>query len=333
MKISIIIPIYNKVKYIERLLCMIENQTFQDFECILIDDGSTDGSGDVCDQVCHRNCKFIVRHIPNGGVSHARNIGLDISTGKYITFIDADDEIPKDYLQNLYDCIRESGADIVIGGHSNIWDNNMEVVPVESPYESGLYHFTDIISDFAKIQSQSGLYGWCWSKLLSRELIGENCFTEELALAEDFDFYLKVYPNVDTVYFDDKPQYLYRLEAENCSVAKDDDDIDYLGQLRINIKYRLFLKRMNSWSGENKNIVEQRLCDYVYFTLFHSPLLCFESRFNELYTMVSSEKIYLKGDTLLKKILFLTLEQRYCKLAKIIMTMYRKVREIVRALR
>lgn len=85
--------------------CLL-SQTFEEFECILIDDGSTDASGEICDKVACIDKRFEVIHIPNSGVSHARNVGIDASCGEYITFIDADDRIPNNYLENLYE--RES---------------------------------------------------------------------------------------------------------------------------------------------------------------------------------------------------------------------------------
>ena len=83
-------------------------------ECILIDDGSTDASGEICDKVACIDKRFEVIHIPNSGVSHARNVGIDASCGEYITFIDSDDRIPNNYLENLYETIIERSVDFLI---------------------------------------------------------------------------------------------------------------------------------------------------------------------------------------------------------------------------
>ena len=107
MKISVVIPVYNKEKYMDDLFQCLLSQTFEEFECILIDDGSTDASGEICDKVACIDKRFEVIHIPNSGVSHARNVGIDASCGEYITFIDADDRIPNNYLENLYETISE----------------------------------------------------------------------------------------------------------------------------------------------------------------------------------------------------------------------------------
>ena len=91
--ISIVMPVYNKEKYVHSILKDLQKQTFQNFECIVVDDGSTDHSGIICDAVQKEDSRFQVIHIENGGLSNARNIGLENATGEYISFIDGDDYI------------------------------------------------------------------------------------------------------------------------------------------------------------------------------------------------------------------------------------------------
>ena len=107
-KITIIMPVFNKEKYIRETIESVLNQTLNEFEFIIIDDGSTDKSGIISDVYARKDERIRVIHIPNGGVSNARNIGLDMAEGEYITFIDADDRVTEGYLENLYDCITNS---------------------------------------------------------------------------------------------------------------------------------------------------------------------------------------------------------------------------------
>lgn len=100
--ISIIVPVYNVKEYIETCVNSILNQTFSDFELILVDDGSTDGSGELCEQLCHRDMRLICLHKNNGGLSDARNYGIDQMKGQYVTFIDSDDWVEPTYLEYLY---------------------------------------------------------------------------------------------------------------------------------------------------------------------------------------------------------------------------------------
>ena len=93
--ISIIVPIYNVEKYLSRCVDSILNQTFTDFELILVDDGSTDNSGKICDEYAEKDCRIKVIHKDNWGVSSARNVGLENSVGEYIMFCDSDDFVEK----------------------------------------------------------------------------------------------------------------------------------------------------------------------------------------------------------------------------------------------
>ena len=108
-KVSVIVPVYNAEPYLRRCLDSILVQTFTDFEAILVDDGSTDHSGAICDEYAVRDARFKTIHIPNGGVSSARNMGLKQAKGMWVAFVDADDCVSPDYLQHLYNGL--AGAD------------------------------------------------------------------------------------------------------------------------------------------------------------------------------------------------------------------------------
>lgn len=270
MEVSIIIPVYNKVRYLQTILHQIQKQSFQNFQCILIDDGSTDGSEQICDNFAEEDHRFMVIHIPNGGVSHARNVGLHYAVGKYITFIDADDEIHRNYLENLYCRIEQSNADMVIGSCAKIWDNSSRREYIITPYD-GLIDSSRLFSEFARNQYCNGIYGYCWGKMVRRDLIQGSWFDENIRLAEDLDFYLSLYPKLKIICFDRKPYYLYRQDAENSSMQSPDWKIDYYTQLKIQLKLFTMLKGQNSMNKENEALVISRIYDYVFFTLFHAP--------------------------------------------------------------
>lgn len=113
-KISIIVPIYNVEKYIEKCIQSILNQTFSDFELILVNDGSTDSCGEICDKYKKLDDRIIVIHKVNGGLSSARNAGIDIARGEYIGFIDSDDYIHEKMYEILYNNAITYNSDIVI---------------------------------------------------------------------------------------------------------------------------------------------------------------------------------------------------------------------------
>ena len=120
--VSIIVPIYNVEQYISKCIESILAQTYRDFELILVDDGSTDMCGKICDEYAKQDSRVHVIHQENKGVSAARNAGISLAKGEYIMFVDSDDFITENMLEKMHDCIAESGSDIAICGINNFLD-------------------------------------------------------------------------------------------------------------------------------------------------------------------------------------------------------------------
>lgn len=120
LRISVIVPVYNTEKYLRRCIDSILNQTYEALEVILVDDGSTDGSGAVCDEYAEKDARVRAIHQKNGGISAARNAGIDAASGQYIAFIDSDDYVTGDMLAELLRICREENADAAIGGYYGI---------------------------------------------------------------------------------------------------------------------------------------------------------------------------------------------------------------------
>ena len=114
MEVSVIIPMYNKFDYLETCLRSVLDQEMDDFEVVVVDDGSTDGSGEVCDRLAAEYTRLRVIHVANGGVTRARRIAFNASSGRYVTFVDADDRMLPGGLRTLYESIERVGADEVI---------------------------------------------------------------------------------------------------------------------------------------------------------------------------------------------------------------------------
>lgn len=269
-KISIIMPVYNKARYLHTVLDQIQNQSFNDFECIIIDDGSTDCSADIMDAFAERDQRFKVIHKENGGVSLARNTGIDIASGDYITFIDADDEIKNCFLESLYTPAIATNADLIVGGCDKFWDDSDKIIERGCPFE-GLVSIDKVFKSFAEVQYKSGLYGFCWNKLIPSGIVKNIRFNENIRLAEDLDFYLSVYPKIKNVYFLRERNYLYRQEAENSSVMIQDKDIDYFAQINIQHKMYKMLEDAGALTTNDK-LVSNRIYDFVYCSIFHAPL-------------------------------------------------------------
>ena len=127
-KISVIIPVYQVEAYLEKCVASLLAQTFSDFEMILVDDGATDGSGQLCDQLAQEDARIRVVHQKNAGLSAARNSGIAIARGEFITLVDSDDAVTPEYLRHLYDGVTLSGAEVCVCGFAYVFEN-----PAEAP--------------------------------------------------------------------------------------------------------------------------------------------------------------------------------------------------------
>lgn len=213
IQVSIIVPVYNCEKYIETLLKDIAKQSFDQYEVILIDDGSTDKSGEICDHFCAKNSKFKVYHLKNGGVSQARNKGILKAKGQYIRFLDADDRIPSDSLERMIKCAEASKAELVIGkffSERKVWQSEL----------TGIQDKQRLFLDFSKY-AFSFYYGVVWNKLYKTECIMKHKiqFDRELNMCEDALFNFEYFQYVNKVYYITEEVYSY-FNHENSLVTK-----------------------------------------------------------------------------------------------------------------
>ena len=151
-----------------------------------------------------------------------------------------------------------------------------------------------LMDDFSEVQKRTGIYGCCVAKLFSRQLIQGIFFDEGLKLAEDFDFYLKVYRRVKSIYIDNYCGYYYRQNAQGGTSTIEDSRIDYVSQLKVNLRYKVFLEETGFFEKKNKAIVEKQISDYVYYSLIHCPEELLASRIKELQEICRGEHL-IKG--------------------------------------
>lgn len=144
--ISVIIPVYNVEPYLYRCVNSVRNQTYENLEIILVDDGSPDRCPQMCDDLQKMDSRIKVIHKENGGLGLARNSGLDATTGAYVTFIDSDDWISQHHIENLYNAMRQNGADMAIGAYTSVSATG-EKVEYPLKLNSEVYEFDSIISD------------------------------------------------------------------------------------------------------------------------------------------------------------------------------------------
>lgn len=182
--ISIIIPVYNVENYIEKCLDSIVNQTYRNLQIILIDDGSTDGSGLICDVYAKRDERIQVVHQKNSGVSKARNKGLSLVKGKYVGFCDADDWIEQDMYEYLYNLLKHTKYSIAVCG---VWLETIEgKTPVGYATRDTLY--LGVPDALAALHVGKETNAWLWTKLFVTDHIKNITFDENLKVAEDYIF-------------------------------------------------------------------------------------------------------------------------------------------------
>lgn len=183
-KVSIVVPCYKVEKYISELIESLQRQTFREIEVILVDDGSPDRTGAICDEYAARDARLQVIHKPNGGVSAARNDGMKAATGEYIIFVDSDDYLPENAIELLYTKAVQTGADITIGDVNQVFANGekmgrfyAEEFVTEDKKEIAELIKTVFYRSYCPWPCQGKPafgYGGPWNKLVRRKLLDEN---------------------------------------------------------------------------------------------------------------------------------------------------------------
>ena len=181
--ISVIVPVYNVEKYIRACLDSIINQTYQDLEILLIDDGSTDSSGAICDEYAGKDERIKVVHKENGGLSSARNMGLDIAQGEYVGFVDSDDIIAPEMYEKLLQTMQMRQTDVCMCGCKIT--NEEGTVLMEDGFPNKFYVIDDILEEVVLPLKTAA-----WNKLYVRTSIGINRFPQGKIHGEDLIFLL-----------------------------------------------------------------------------------------------------------------------------------------------
>lgn len=219
MLISIIIPVYNAEKFIAKCLDSVLNQSHQNLEIILVNDGSTDQSGFICDEYAQRDERVSVLHKENGGVSSARNTGLKIAKGKYIGFVDPDDWIEPGMFENLYQLIVNYQADISACGYVM---ETLDGHPLNQSTKSNVINYNRAEA-LNNILDTKGFQGFTCNKLFSAELLQKTpatLFDYEIHFGEDLLFCCEAILKCNHIIFDPDPYYHYIMHESNATQAK-----------------------------------------------------------------------------------------------------------------
>ena len=201
--ISVIIPVYNTAAYLRQCMDSLTGQTYADFEALVVEDGSTDGSDRICDEIAAGDDRIRVFHLENGGVSRARNFALSQARGEYIAFLDSDDWMEKDMLAKLHAAVDGSGADAAMCNAYNAEDDKRYPAPLCRGLPEAVCG-DEIFRVFV------GRSGTLWNKLIGAKCIGETRFREDMRYGEDIFFLRDIASDVHQLHIMQDPLYNYR---------------------------------------------------------------------------------------------------------------------------
>lgn len=255
---SVIVPVYKVEKYLDRCIGSILAQTFSDFELILIDDGSPDNSGQICDEYAGKDNRIHVIHKENGGVSTARNAGLDMAQGKFIVFVDSDDEVTPNYLELL----NSKKADVVISGITNLDPNNH----LQHYLEFTGQDLNAIDLDCIRRLRDSRAIFCVYSKKYKKEII-ENAglrFNNAVSLGEDTLFFVHYLLRCNSLSFVSGTPYLYHKYTHETLSALGPSYVDK--SIFVN---ELILEGLQSRFRESViDIIDKNIWDAFYTVIF-----------------------------------------------------------------
>lgn len=277
-KFSIIVPVYNVENELSKCIDSILRQSVEDFELILVDDGSTDRSGQICNDYGKKDRRIKVIHKSNGGVSSARNLGLDIANGDYIVFVDSDDYVTEDYLKKLYN----PNVDMVLCGIKHVQVNRENCIILDNK----LYGVFNINEEIINQIIESKYINTVYSKMYHNDIIKKNNirFMEDMVMGED------------TIFIIDYMKYINNMEVKR--------DVIY--------NYIKYERATLSTFNENSTYYLERLDDYIEKNLLEyykiQPNESFKKRkwgkyeWTIFQTINSENMSFIKKRSILKKV-------------------------------
>ena len=243
-KISIILPLYNSEQYLERCINSIINQTYENFELILIDDGSTDKTLEKIKEYEKKDSRIVIITKKNSGVSDSRNIGILNSSGKYITFVDSDDWLEKDAIENLYNCIIETKYPIVRGKYVIEYKAKSKSIVEKFAYNEDIANTN--ISRLIDNVISGEMNCYMWLLLIDSKVIKNKIyFNNRLAMMEDTIFYLDLLLENNDIYFLNKTIYHYYVNPESASRNSDYTKRNLENSIEVN---RIFEEKLNKYN-------------------------------------------------------------------------------------
>ncbi len=278
-KISVIVPIYNVEKYLDKCIQSIINQTYTNLEIILVDDGSPDNCGEICEQYAKNDSRIKVIHKENGGLADARNFGIDQMTGDYVAFVDSDDYIHPQMYERMMDVMEQKNADIVISSWKYVHEDKDEVIQkLSANQEISIFEKNTIQNLYFDNSDKRVTFTVAWNKLYKKEIFDTLRFPKGKVHEDEFVTFKTLY-NANKVAYIDEELYYYLVRSVSIMGSfnlKRFDIFDaYCEKLRFfeeKKEYELIKKVMslamhmlvqyNEWMNENDSEAKQKLLYY-----------------------------------------------------------------------
>lgn len=262
--VSVIVPIYRIEDYLPKCIDSLLNQSFSNFELILVDDGSPDNCPEICDAYAQKDSRIKVIHKKNGGLLSARKAGLENATGKYVANVDGDDWVDKYYLDILYKLAEANGADLVVTGHFREFDGKIETI---KPKFTGVFDELEIQSSILPKVIYNGRFceheisTYVWNKLFKRKLLEEILFDvpNEIVMGEDAAITYGYLSIAKKITISNIPLYYYRQRHDSIVKSIENPQMEYF---RLGLLMN-FLKLKLGPVLNNENI-DRQLRNYLY---------------------------------------------------------------------
>ena len=262
--VSIVLPVYKVEAYLDRCLRSVVEQTYSDFEAILVDDGSPDHCPEMCDEWAKKDERIRVVHKPNGGVSSARNAGIEAARGQYLCFVDSDDTVEPDYLSVLLNTL---GAADVVAANTKLCGSQSAAQP---EYHAGVYTLEAFRSDLRNVTNYL-LTNSIGNKLFKAQIIRENGlrFDTKLKMGEDMDFILRYFLACRTIAVTDRMVYNY---MDNLGSAMKSYRSEYYEQRQVTMATLIrFFRLADSSELQKKKMRTELMLNVVNVELIENP--------------------------------------------------------------
>ena len=261
--VSVIVPVYNVEQYLDKCIDSIVHQSYKKLEIILIDDGSKDSSGQLCDKWKQMDNRIKVIHKQNEGLGFARNSGLEIATGKYIMFVDSDDYIDENMVEKLYVKLQTTKSDTIFCGLNRVYPDGRSV-EVPAVYNDQSFEGKDIINNVllemigSKPQDKedANLFMSVWHALYSKEVIDKwnICFpSERIIMCEDIMFHIQYLRYANKVTYISESLYYYRVNQKSLSQTYDSTRFD-----RQKVLSRAIISELDKFVDSKEYLVREQ---------------------------------------------------------------------------